>query len=337
MSDDDDMIALIVGQLERLFAARVDRHARHRAERGEWPAALWDACEEMGAPLLLVPEASGGVGLGWSAAYGVFKLLGRRAVPLPLGETMIAAHLLADAGIAVPAGPLAFAEEHDLSAVPWARDAGHLVLVRGGEVELHRLTPDKVTPGANIARDPRDLVDLGGAACLASGASTGGSSDRATQLGAVLRAGQIAGGIAAICEMAIDYANVRVQFGKPIGKFQAVQQSLAVLACEAAAADVAGAMAALALDGGADAAMHVAIAKIRAGEAAGTGAALAHQTHGAIGFTDEHELHDFTRRLWSWRSEYGSERLWAKLLGRLAVERGGDLWAAITEPVGDGQ
>ena len=76
----------------------------------------------------------------------------------------------------------------------------------------------------------------------------------------------------------------------------------------------------------------VAAAKVRVGEAAGAGAAVAHQVHGAMGFTFEHRLHQFTRRLWSWRDEYGQESEWAIRLGRLVAADGADaLWPALTE------
>jgi alkylation response protein AidB-like acyl-CoA dehydrogenase len=75
----------------------------------------------------------------------------------------------------------------------------------------------------------------------------------------------------------------------------------------------------------------VAAAKIRCGEAAGTGAAIAHQVHGAIGFTREHRLHHYTRRLWAWRDEYGREAEWARRLGSHLVAAGpSGLWPAIT-------
>ena len=331
MTDDDSAVELLVQQLGHLFSSAVDRPARQRAEQGEWLSSVWTACEEMGVPLLLVPESAGGFDLGWSAAFEVFKLLGRHGVPLPLGETMIAAHLLARAGLEVPSGPLTFAAGSDLESVPWARDSGHVVVALDTETKLYGVSTDMVTRGANIGRDARDRVDLNDSDCLASAERSDGACARAMQGGAVLRAGQIAGAIAQACEMAIEYTNVRVQFGKPIAKFQAVQQSLATLACEAAAADVAGQMGARALDGTDDPAFEVGIAKIRAGEAAGTGASLAHQVHGAIGFTDEYSLHDLTRRLWSWRSEFGSERHWAALVGSHAAEQGAALWAAITE------
>ena len=74
------------------------------------------------------------------------------------------------------------------------------------------------------------------------------------------------------------------------------------------------------------------IAKLRVGEAAGTGAAIAHQVHGAMGFTYEHSLHHATRRLWAWREEFGNETHWATQLGHMVAERGADeLWPFITQ------
>ena len=78
-------------------------------------------------------------------------------------------------------------------------------------------------------------------------------------------------------------------------------------------------------------AFHVAAAKIRAGEAAGIAAGLAHAVHGAIGFTYEHSLHFATRRLWSWRAEFGGESRWSAELGRHVTSRGADqLWPDLT-------
>jgi len=70
---------------------------------------------------------------------------------------------------------------------------------------------------------------------------------------------------------------------------------------------------------------------VRVGEAAGIGASIAHQVHGAIGFTYEHALQFATRRLWSWRAEFGGESEWAAELGRSVAERGADaLWPHLT-------
>ncbi len=77
--------------------------------------------------------------------------------------------------------------------------------------------------------------------------------------------------------------------------------------------------------------LEVASAKIRVGEAAGEGAAIGHQVHGAIGFTIEHILHRYSRRLWSWRDDFGSESEWAVRLGNMIAAKGGDeLWPTLT-------
>jgi len=144
------------------------------------------------------------------------------------------------------------------------------------------------------------------------------------------RAAQMAGALEACLLQSVRYATERKQFGRPIGSFQAIQQNLAVLAGHVAAAGIAAESAFRAAERG-DARFEVAVAKVRAGEAAGIGAGIAHQTHGAIGFTYEHSLHFATRRLWSWRAEFGSESAWARELGRAVAARGADaLWSDLT-------
>jgi alkylation response protein AidB-like acyl-CoA dehydrogenase len=150
--------------------------------------------------------------------------------------------------------------------------------------------------------------------------------------GALMRAAQMAGAMERVLALTVQYAKDRVQFGKPIGAYQAIQQQLAVLAGQSAAATRAVDAAFETAARGDDLFFDVAVAKIRAGEAAGVAASVAHQVHGAIGFTDEHVLHYFTRRLWTWRAEFGSESFWARRLGTHALsELGPDrLWPAVT-------
>jgi acyl-CoA dehydrogenase len=147
---------------------------------------------------------------------------------------------------------------------------------------------------------------------------------------------QMAGALEAILELAVAYANERVAFERPIAKFQAVQHNLARLAGETAVA-IAAATSAADTIGSAksfDEAvfLEAASAKIRVGEAATEGAAIAHQVLGAIGFTQEHTLHRFTRRLWGWRDDFGSESVWAVKLGHLVAAKGADgLWPMLAE------
>ena len=153
--------------------------------------------------------------------------------------------------------------------------------------------------------------------------------------GAFIRVAQAAGALDAALAMSIDHVNTRQQFGKPLGKFQAVQQVLAIFATEAAAVNVAGAAAAAALDrahGDFDTALfEIASAKLRMNKAIGVAASIAHQVHGAIGFTREYDLHRLTGPLLDWRSDHGNDAYWANVLGGMAVKLGGaGLWAEVT-------
>jgi acyl-CoA dehydrogenase len=140
----------------------------------------------------------------------------------------------------------------------------------------------------------------------------------------------MAGALESILDQAVRYATERKQFGKPLASFQAIQQNLAVLAGHVAASGIAAEQAFRAADRD-DPRFEIAVAKVRVGEAVGIGTSIAHQTHGAIGFTYEHSLHFATRRLWSWRAEFGSESAWAIELGRAVAARGPDaLWADLT-------
>ncbi len=140
----------------------------------------------------------------------------------------------------------------------------------------------------------------------------------------------IGGALQRALELAIDHANTRVQFGKPLGKQQAVQQALALMAEEVAAVAVAAQAAAKARDAG-DAAFEIGCAKIRANRAAGVGGAIAHQVHGAMGFTQDYPLHHYTAKLVEWRSAFGNDAYWAEQVGTYALGLGGaSLWLDIT-------
>lgn len=340
----------ILGEtVTRLFADLCTKQSLEKADAGEWPEALWTAVEANGLTQPLIPEEKGGVGAGWEAAYVILHAAGRYAAPIPLAETILAGWLLDAAGLEVPTGVLSVVPESEnvtlsqesggwriegqAANVPWAAHAWHLVgLVRDGEgLRVYRAPADAFAAATdhNIAREPRDAVTFDGAAEAAA------APEDFTLLtlhshGAMVRAAQMAGALERIVEDTLQYTADRTQFGRPIGKYQVIQQNMAQVAAEVAAAVMAAQNAFRAAERG-DAGFEAACAKILAGEAAGLATDICHQTHGAIGFTYEHHLHFFTRRLWSWRGEFGAEAEWAERIGRRAAARGPDaLWPDLT-------
>jgi alkylation response protein AidB-like acyl-CoA dehydrogenase len=350
MNDSTDTI--IVDTATRIFQDLCEPATINAAEAGQWPHALWNALEESGLPLAWVPEEFGGAGAQMADGFAVLRVAGRFAAPVPLAETLMAGWLLARAGIEAPAGPLSIAPVHadgrlTLGAdgrltgrarhIPFARHAGHIAaVVRRDGVPMATLVKAADLPkrhGTSLAGEPRDDVDFAGAMPQATG-PLALDMDGLMALGAAVRLQQIAGALEKILDQSVQYALDRTQFGRPIAKFQAVQHNLAMLAGEVAAAGAAAAAAAEAFADGAlraDGMAQVAIGKVRGGEAAGAGAAIAHQVHGAMGFTYEHSLHHATRRLWSWREEFGNETAWAIRLGQMVAAAGADgLWPFVT-------
>lgn len=323
--------------VERLFTDTVTPELIIAAER-EWPADLWQQIEEAGLPLAAVPEELGGVGASFHDAYGIVCASGRHAAPVPLAEAIAVNWLLGLHGVGpVPIGTIAFTDEPvsagtfegTLGDVPWGRTASH-VLVAGpeGHALLLPTQTAEATPALNLAREPRDGLTFPKTEAVAV---PGLSADAVRLCAAAIRAAQIAGALDRILETAIDYAGQRVQFGRPIGKFQVIQHQIVILAELAAMSGSAAEAAFATADEGGCNALHAASAKMVASEACGKGAAIAHAVLGAIGFTYEHALHLSTRRLWAWRSEYGGQTAWSDRLGKAACSAGADgYWPAMT-------
>jgi acyl-CoA dehydrogenase len=333
---------ILSDSVNRLLADRATRQVIQNAEDGEWPSALWDEFVANGLTRVLVPEALEGAGAGWSDAFVVLKAAGEHAAPLPLAEAILAGFILGRAGLAMPDGIVTVMEGDFLLAegrlsgkaarVPWGRNATHgVALVKSGwgvEAVLAPLDYARIEKGENVAREPRDTLTFERVVVETGWVEMPGDALRL--YGALMRACQMAGALDAATAQSVQYANERTQFGKPIGKFQAIQQQLALLSTQAAAASVAAAHACAKLDKG-DAAFEIAVAKVRADDASSIATSIAHQVHGAIGFTYEHGLHFATRRLWSWRAEFGSGAEWAERLGRAAIAGGADaLWPHVT-------
>lgn len=349
MSDD----TLLTQTAEQVFA---DAQTAAAAARDEavWSAPLWQRVADAGLPLALTYGSEDGITP--AEALDVVRVAAAHSAPVPIAETLLANWLLARAGLTPSEctdGPLSFGpvlsgdalEAHEdagalhlegrLDAIPFARCATGLVVwvMSNGRPIVAHLVEDEFTTehGQNLAREPRDgvVVKASVPPDRFASAEIGAADLRAA--GATLRAVAMAGALQTLLSRTLEYAGERVQFGRPIAKFQAIQHSLAAIACEAAAARAAADLAAERF-GSPDLAVLAAVAKVRAGEAATKAAGLAHQVHGAIGFTMEHPLHLSTQRLWSWRDEFGAESEWSEMLGAAALDAGsGDYWAMITD------
>ncbi|HTT47663.1 MAG TPA: acyl-CoA dehydrogenase family protein [Pseudolabrys sp.] len=330
----------------RIFADLADPQTINNAHDSGWKNQLWRALSDAGLTLAWVPENLGGAGASLNDGFAILGAAGRYALPVPLAETLLAGWLLAQAGIEAPAGVMTVAptrprDRVTLNAdatlsgtargIPFAKDTEHIaVLASAGNATIIALvkTADcRVNEGRNLSGDSSDTVVFDRTKPVHSTqAPFDGSA--LMLMGATVRSLQLAGALETILAMSVAYANERVAFERKIGKFQAVQQNLARLAGETAAALAAAGSAAdtIAQDtilGGA-VFLEAAAAKIRAGEATAEGAAIAHQVFGAIGFTNEHILHRFTLRLLSWRDDFGSESHWASTLGGAVAARGAD-------------
>jgi acyl-CoA dehydrogenase len=345
---------IVAETAERIFADLADSQTITKSKDGNWKIPLWQALTEAGLPLSWVPEDCDGSGASLAEGFSVLGSAGRFAVAVPLAETMLAGWLLAQAGIASPRGAMTVApagpRDHiALNAdgtligrargVPFAREAKHLAVLASGAnrsvVALVDTAACRIEAGRNLADDGRDTVSFNNARSVTlKPAPAGFGQSSLLLMGAVARSLQIAGALESMLDISVRYSNERVAFEKKISKFQAVQHNLAKLAGEAAAALAAASSAADAISNATafdDAIfLEAASAKIRCAEAAEKGAAIAHQVHGAIGFTLEHILHRFTLRALAWRDDFGHDSYWAVELGRLVAARGADeLWPLV--------
>jgi acyl-CoA dehydrogenase len=318
--------------------------------------SLWKTLAASGLTLLSTPERAGGSGAGIAEAAAVLSVAGEYAAPVPVAETdLLAAWLLVLAGRDVPTGPLSsgtgavsisdgpgagLTVRGSLDRVPWAREAEAIVVLgRTADRDVvFSLPSDRFTftEGYNLAHEPRNCVTFD--VELPTEAVVTVEEGVALEWvlrGALARTAQTCGALESALTLTIGHASERMQFGRHLSKFQAVQHMIARAAGEVSIAQAA-------LDVAVRAAVHhgmcsphaelaVAIAKTQAARASGVVSKVCHQVHGAIGFTLDHQLRHFTLRSLAWRSEFGDERYWERRIGQLALEAGAEgVWELIT-------
>ncbi len=350
---DDEVAALVVEQSDKLLAKAVTPDCIAAAEDGHWAQQLWEEIETAGLPVALVSQDLGGHGLPLSTVGTLLRRAAYYNTPVPLAETILAQSIWTESGGNTIDGTLSLApcnpadrpmlESRDdgyalsgrLKCVPWGMAVSHVLVITADRddnvnVVLAPTGSFQATPSSNLAREPRPSLSANGLK-LGADAVRPAPADFGSvlELGAYVRAEQMVGAMERAIDHAVVFANERVQFGRTIGQFQAVQHALAeaagLVALATAAVDVASAN-----HRRESFALSVAVAKAAAGDAAGRVTAICHQVLGAIGFAQEHNLHLSTRRLLSWREEFGNETYWRTVIGREICQAGGAaLWQTL--------
>ncbi|HWG93236.1 MAG TPA: acyl-CoA dehydrogenase family protein [Mycobacteriales bacterium] len=327
------------------------------------PAELWSAVSEQGWLAVLVPEEHDGVGLGLVAASVISRALGAGTVPGPWLGTVLAAEAVrlagSDAQKASWLPRLAAGEAKGAVALlkpgsspepgnaPATSDGGTLsgqlqiveyaevadVLVVAAQDGLHLVEPKgagvTITRCAALDRSTRtSTVDLDGAA----GERLESSSDAVVQelldRAAVLVANDLVGIARRALTDTVEYDKTRVQFGRPVGSFQAIKHHLADLHVAVTMAEHAALYAAHAVEAGLeDAALAVSIAKSKAADTARQAVSDMIQYHGGIGFTWEHHAHFSFKRAKRLEYAYGDATQHRERIARLLIDRavGGQL------------
>ncbi|MFV8170015.1 acyl-CoA dehydrogenase family protein [Mycolicibacterium peregrinum] len=327
----------LVEMMSAVFAAHREKYAP-----GEGVAELWDQLRELGLVRLTGAEECGGSGAGWAEAAELLRAAAGHGVTIPLAEhDLLACWLLETAALEVDdARRTACLLDADGAArgVPWVTDSERVVVAwrddagyRVADVDTASLT---VIPGHNRAGEPRDDIRAN-LSVLIGTPLPDNVFEKFTRRAALVRAIQVCAALDRILAMSVAHTTERTQFGRPLAKFQAVQNLVADIAAESALARAAtdGALAeALRSDwSSSQLDFLVAVARSCVGHAASVVVRNAHQVHGAIGTTREHRLHEFTMPALSWRSEYGSVAQWDDKLTEYAARAGADgLWALVT-------
>lgn len=277
---------------------------------------LWQAIVDSGYLDALVPEQQGGFGLTLRDIGPLIETLGSYLVPAPVAQTMAARAIIAHGGEAYPEGPILLGSAVDgkVHGAPMAMAASHMLVDTGTKLDLMAIDADMMSAQHVAGKLAADI------ALSAPMLSLARPTDGLRPLSAALWAAHMAGAASRVLAMTTAYADERVQFGKPIGKQQAVQQQLAVLAEKTVLARMAAGIGySCDLIPCPSAA---AVAKTVSSAAIVEVSSIAHAVHGAIGISEEYDLQLYTRRMHQWRLADGSEGWWSRQLGsaRLASD-----------------
>jgi alkylation response protein AidB-like acyl-CoA dehydrogenase len=324
---------MILESLERVLEDQGSSAAVRQIEAGGAVGTLWHTIEQAGFLDLLLSEEAGGAALQLPELFPILECLGRHGVALPIAQSIVARALFGGQA-PVPVGLVTLANRLQLTAsgehvcvrTPYGLLADYVLSHDGESMVLMSCSAAKRTS----VGDPRNSTATLSWRNVAPVLRLRGSEQSLTAFTTAMAAALLSGAMQRVFDMALAYCNTRVQFGKSIGKFQALQQQLSVMAEHVLAGAIA-AECAFRSNGLAPDPLAGAIAKSRTSEAASLVAATAHAVHGAIGMTDEYDLGLLTRRLHDWRMSYGAEDHWNQIIGKQILTNSGTLVDQVCE------
>jgi len=289
------------------------------------PAAIWRDAGSLGFFGLGLPQERGGAGFSVTEEMILLQEIGRVLAPGPWLGSVVAAGIAADEGerAAIVAGErpcalvaVASGDRFEVSgteasgSLARVADAGfaQALLVRAGDGWYYVRRGDDWRVEAGRSLDPmRPLASLSFAGAECSEVASGAAAERLDDRVTALSCAEAIGGIESTVNMSVEYCKVRTQFGKPIGSFQAVKHRCADMAVRAEVARSATIYAVVSLrDAAADAAHHVAVAKLMCGDAYLKNGADNIQNHGGMGFTWECDAHLYMKRAHSFDLTFGA-------------------------------
>ena len=342
-----DLKKMIYDGAHRLFDDFLSWENLKLYEKQVWPEDLWTEFSNLGFTNIFSSDDQNGINAKWTDAQIILKASGYHGAPLPVGESLASnwfasrnGMILPDGHWAITNGPIKIDEklnkvEFERLDVAWGRYAKQLLHVDERRITLieldNQLSIEKLS---NLANEPRDKIT--GTGKVIESVETNLTKNPLHWIGSLIRSCQIAGGAGQTLDLSLKYSKDREQFGRPISKFQTIQNYLADLAGLSASLDAISIAAANDLDlyglsENSQARITLAAAKCRSSEGVEKVTRLSHQVHGAIGFTYEYGLHFYTKRLWSWRDEYGSAVEWGSFLGDIALKHNSsNIWPLVT-------
>ncbi|WP_339175696.1 acyl-CoA dehydrogenase family protein [Solibacillus sp. FSL R5-0691] len=344
MSEIKEMVVEVV---EKIFKDKVEKETVDLLEENKWAEDVWKLLLENELHHVAVSEEDGGAGGDVEDLFALYFLIGKYAAPVPFIEHTLANFILQQVDLKGNGqlttysiiNPLQLNGDTltgTLKHVGWAQYAEKIVTVAREDSQHFIVVADlkdaALKNSTNLAAEPRSEVVFENMKALNKMPITEKQYDAFKKLVTAASVSKMSGALTTAFQLSVQFSKEREQFGRPIHRFQLVQQHLANMAGEQTLMTVAvNNILTLLADGREE--NEVAYARIRMDDASRAVATSAHQVHAAIGVTHEHRLHQYTRRLWAWRDEELTARYWKKQLAQQLLETNLDLWESITDQV----